>query len=84
MMAQPDRFQPRIDENPNARRQHRGGEAKLIGGAHAIDDGTDDRAVVGHDPTSGRYVGFRAQQLGACQIFWFDLNPFSMPARMRC
>jgi len=83
MTAQPDRFQPRIDENQSAALHH-GSEAKLIGGGHAVGNGTDDRAVVGRDPTSGRHVGFRAQQLGARQIFWFDLNPFSMPARMRC
>ena len=64
LAAEPDRLQPRIDQNLDARR-HGGGESEFVGGGHAVDDGarliaagdgTDDGAVVGYGLATGQIV----------------------------
>ncbi len=59
-----DRLQSCIDKDADARRDG-GGEAALVGGGHAVDDGTrlvqasngtDDRTVVGRGRMSGQFT----------------------------
>ncbi len=68
LMSQPDRLQSRIHQTLACCR-NRSGEAELVGGCHAVNDGaclvstgngTDDRAEVGHVQTPGQLTGARA------------------------